>query len=148
MAITIEMPRLSDSMHEGIVLRWVKKIGDFVEVGDHLADIETDKAHVELQACEDGTLMEILVPEGGSAAVGAPIALLQSEFGAASCDCPPCPPVKCSPLAARLAAEAGLNAGFQRHAARQIEIGENGNVQVIRAQFDLSLIHISEPTRP
>lgn len=92
MAITIEMPRLSDSMHEGIVLRWVKKIGDFVEVGDHLADIETDKAHVELQACEDGTLMEILVPEGGSAAVGAPIALLQSEFGAASCDCPPCPP--------------------------------------------------------
>ena len=66
MAITIEMPRLSDSMHEGIVLRWVKKIGDFVEVGDHLADIETDKAHVELQACEDGTLMEILVPEGGS----------------------------------------------------------------------------------
>ena len=100
MAITIEMPRLSDSMHEGIVLRWVKKIGDFVEVGDHLADIETDKAHVELQACEDGTLMEILVPEGGSAAVGAPIALLQSEFGAASCDCPPCPPVKCSPLAA------------------------------------------------
>ena len=106
MAITIEMPRLSDSMHEGIVLRWVKKIGDFVEVGDHLADIETDKAHVELQACEDGTLMEILVPEGGSAAVGAPIALLQSEFGAASCDCPPCPPVKCSPLAARLAAEA------------------------------------------
>ena len=52
MAITIEMPRLSDSMHEGTVLRWIKKTGDFVEVGDHLADIETDKAHVELQACE------------------------------------------------------------------------------------------------
>lgn len=68
MAITIEMPRLSDSMHEGTVLRWIKKTGDFVEVGDHLADIETDKAHVELQACEDGTLTEILVPEGGSAA--------------------------------------------------------------------------------
>ena len=45
---------------------------------------------------------------------GAPIALLQSEFGAASCDCPPGPPVKCSPLAARLAAEAGLNAGTLR----------------------------------
>jgi len=111
MAITIEMPRLSNSMHEGIVLRWVKKIGDFVEVGDHLADIETDKAHVELQACEDGILKEILVPEGGSAAVGAPIALLQSEFGAGACGCPPYPPVKCSPLAARLAAEAGLNPG-------------------------------------
>ena len=68
MAITIEMPRLSDSMREGTVLRWLKKTGDFVEVGDHLADIETDKAHVELQACEDGTLTEILVPEGGSAA--------------------------------------------------------------------------------
>ena len=51
MAITIEMPRLSDSMHEGTVLRWFKKTGDFVKVGDHLADIETDKAHVELQAC-------------------------------------------------------------------------------------------------
>ena len=62
MAITIEMPRLSDSMHEGTVLRWFKKTGDFVKVGDHLADIETDKAHVELQACEDGTLTEILVP--------------------------------------------------------------------------------------
>ena len=49
MAITIEMPRLSDSMHEGTVLRWIKKTGDFVEVGDHLADIETDKAHVELR---------------------------------------------------------------------------------------------------
>ena len=61
MAITIEMPRLSDSMHEGTVLRWIKKTGDFVEVGDHLADIETDKAHVELQACEDGTLTEIRV---------------------------------------------------------------------------------------
>ncbi len=81
MAITIEMPRLSDSMHEGIVLRWIKKIGDFVEVGDHLADIETEKAHVELQACEDGTLTEILVPEGATAAVGTPIALLQSECG-------------------------------------------------------------------
>ena len=46
MAITIEMPRLSDSMHEGTVLRWLKKTGDFVKVGDHLADIETDKAHV------------------------------------------------------------------------------------------------------
>ena len=73
MAITIEMPRLSDSMHEGTVLRWIKKTGDFVEVGDHLADIETDKAHVELQACEDGALTEILVPEGGSAAAGAPL---------------------------------------------------------------------------
>lgn len=65
-----------------------QKTGDFVEVGDHLADIETDKAHVELQACEDGTLTEILVPEGGSAAAGAPIALLQREFGAAVCGCP------------------------------------------------------------
>ena len=73
MAITIEMPRLSDSMHEGIVLRWIKKIGDFVEVGDHLADIETEKAHVELQACEDGTLTEILVPEGATAAVALPL---------------------------------------------------------------------------
>ena len=104
------MPRLSDSMHEGIVLRWIKKIGDFVEVGDHLADIETEKAHVELQACEDGTLTEILVPEGATAAVGTPIALLQSEFGAASCDCPPSShAVKFSPLAAKLAAEAGMD---------------------------------------
>ena len=109
MAITIEMPRLSDSMHEGTVLRWIKKTGDFVEVGDHLADIETDKAHVELQACEDGTLTEILVPEGGSAAAGAPIALLQSELGAAACGGLPRPPATFSPLAARLAAEAGLN---------------------------------------
>ena len=62
MAITIEMPRLSDSMREGTVLRWLKKTGDFVEVGDHLADIETDKAHVELQACEDLSLIHISEP--------------------------------------------------------------------------------------
>lgn len=109
MAITIEMPRLSDSMHEGIILRWVKKIGDFVEVGDHLADIETDKAHVELQACEDGTLTEILVPEGGTAAVGASIALLQSEFGAPADRFAETQGIKCSPLAARLIREQGLD---------------------------------------
>ena len=53
MAITIEMPRLSDSMHEGTVLRWLKKTGDFVKVGDHLADIETDTPKIGRASCRE-----------------------------------------------------------------------------------------------
>lgn len=74
--IEITMPRLSDTMEEGTIAIWHKQPGDTVAIGDILVEIETDKATMEYEAYEAGTLAEILVPEGGVATIGTPIALL------------------------------------------------------------------------
>jgi pyruvate/2-oxoglutarate dehydrogenase complex dihydrolipoamide acyltransferase (E2) component len=74
--IEITMPRLSDTMQEGAITTWLKQPGDRVEVGDVLVEIETDKANMELEAYEAGTLAKILVPEGELVPIGTPIALL------------------------------------------------------------------------
>ncbi|MFE9103082.1 dihydrolipoamide acetyltransferase family protein [Actinomadura geliboluensis] len=79
----ILMPRLSDTMEEGVISSWQKQPGDEVAVGDVLVDIETDKAVMEYEAYEAGVLEEILVPEGESAAIGAPIARIAPAGGAA-----------------------------------------------------------------
>ena len=76
MAVEIPMPRLSDTMERGTVARWAKKEGDAIAEGDVLADIETDKATMELESYENGVLLKILVQEGESAELGAPIALV------------------------------------------------------------------------
>jgi len=73
------MPKLSDTMTEGTLLRWRKKKGDKVEVGDILAEVETDKATMEMEAFEEGVLTDIYVPEGGKIVVGAAIALVLGE---------------------------------------------------------------------
>jgi len=75
------MPRLSDTMEEGAISTWHKKPGDTVAVGDVLVEIETDKAVMEYEAYQAGTLAEILVPEGQNADIGAPIALLDDGTG-------------------------------------------------------------------
>src|SRR5215468_1954540 len=75
-SVSIEMPKLSDTMTEGTLLRWRKKEGDQVKVGDILAEIETDKAVMEMEAFDDGILGRILVPEGAKAPVGTQIAEL------------------------------------------------------------------------
>ena len=76
MAIYIEMPKLSDTMTEGTLLKWRKNEGDKVETGDVLAEIETDKATMEMEAFDDGILHQHLLAAGGKAAVGARIGLL------------------------------------------------------------------------
>lgn len=76
MPITIEMPKLSDTMTEGTLLRWVKKVGDTVAVGDVLAEVETDKATMEMEAFDEGTLSEVYVGDGQIAQVGQKLALL------------------------------------------------------------------------
>ena len=83
MAREVPMPRLSDTMEEGKVLQWYKQVGDSVAKGELLAEIETDKAVMDLESVEEGTLLQLLVAEGGSAALGAPIALVgeESELG-------------------------------------------------------------------
>jgi len=70
------MPRLSDSMEEGTILRWLRAAGDVVRKGDDLVEIETDKATMVYEAEAEGTVLEILVQDGGVAAVGAVIAVL------------------------------------------------------------------------
>src|SRR5438093_8862624 len=76
MPIEVTMPKLSDTMEEGKILRWLKHEGDAVAIGDILAEVETDKANMQLEAYDEGTLAELKVPEGASAPVGAVIALL------------------------------------------------------------------------
>jgi pyruvate dehydrogenase E2 component (dihydrolipoamide acetyltransferase) len=79
MAVEVPMPRLSDTMEQGTIARWVKHEGDHVVAGDVIAEIDTDKATMELTAYEDGVLLKILVGEGESADLGTPIALIGSE---------------------------------------------------------------------
>ena len=73
----IQMPKLSDTMTEGTLIAWKKKKGDQVSAGEVLAEIETDKATMEWESPEDGTLTEIYVQEGGKVNVGDKIAFVR-----------------------------------------------------------------------
>src|SRR5471030_3162725 len=75
----IQMPKLSDTMTEGTLVAWKKKKGDKVSAGDVIAEIETDKATMEWESPEDGTLTEIYVEEGGKVNVGDRIAFIGAE---------------------------------------------------------------------
>jgi pyruvate dehydrogenase E2 component (dihydrolipoamide acetyltransferase) len=119
MPVEIKMPRLSDTMDEGKIVEWKKKVGDRVEEGDLLCVIETDKADVEFQAFYAGTLIEITVPEGKVAPLGARIALIAEEGEEALIDTAPAAPAA-APEAAREAprpAQAGKAA--KTHAPKE-----------------------------
>ncbi|TYP98206.1 pyruvate dehydrogenase E2 component (dihydrolipoamide acetyltransferase) [Tenacibaculum adriaticum] len=79
MATVINMPRLSDTMEEGVVASWLKKVGDKVEEGDILAEIETDKATMEFESFHEGTLLHIGVQEGETAPVDTLLAIIGEE---------------------------------------------------------------------
>jgi pyruvate dehydrogenase E2 component (dihydrolipoamide acetyltransferase) len=141
MPIEILMPALSPTMTEGSLAKWLKKEGDAVHSGDVVAEIETDKATMEVEAADEGTIGRILVPEGAQGIkVNAPIALLLSEGedssalanfavpAASAATAPPAaqippagPPAAAkngqdrriivSPLARRMAEQAGLDLG-------------------------------------
>src|ERR671936_688668 len=77
MAVTkVVMPKLSEAMESGKIIKWLKNEGDRVSGGDILAEVETDKADVEMEAFGAGVLRKILVPAGGQAPVGALIAVI------------------------------------------------------------------------
>ena len=137
MATAIQMPALSPTMKEGTITRWLKKEGDSVSSGEAVAECETDKANLEIEAYDEGVLLKIAVPEGHSAKVGAPIAYLGRkgekveappaavpEIEAPPAKPPPTPRVeerppvtgrlRASPLARKMARERGLDlAGIQ-----------------------------------
>ena len=79
MAQIINMPRLSDTMEEGVVAKWLVNIGDQVQEGDILAEIETDKATMEFESFYEGTLLHIGIPEGGSSPVDVLLAIIGEE---------------------------------------------------------------------
>ncbi len=126
----VVMPRLSDSMEEGTILSWLKKVGDEINVGDEIVEIETDKANMAYESDVAGTLTEILAQEGETLPIGSPIARVGDSDGTAAPVAPsaeePAPPqetpaptpaslssngerVKASPVARRIANEQGLD---------------------------------------
>jgi pyruvate dehydrogenase E2 component (dihydrolipoamide acetyltransferase) len=128
----VVMPRLSDSMEEGTILSWLKKVGDEISVGDEIVEIETDKANMAYESDVAGTLTEILAREGETLPIGTPIARVGESNGASSAppaeeaapeptpveESPAPKPkapsedgerVKASPVARRIAKEKGLD---------------------------------------
>ena len=73
MANIIDMPKLSDTMTVGTLVKWLKKEGDAVKSGDMLAEVETDKATMELECFFDGTILKVFAPAGSQVALGAPL---------------------------------------------------------------------------
>src|SRR5215467_11770165 len=98
MSVQVLMPALSPTMTEGKLSKWLKAKGDAVKAGDILAEIETDKATMEVEAVDEGVLEQILVPEGTeNVAVNTPIAGLRGEDeaeGAAPAPAAPKPQAK------------------------------------------------------
>ena len=103
MASELTMPKLSDSMEEATILRWLKEPGDSFARGEPLAEIETDKATVVYEAESDGVLASIVVPEGESARMGDPIATLDGDAEA------PVERPRATPVARRRAVELGVS---------------------------------------
>lgn len=78
MRVPIEMPNLGYDMESGVVAAWLKSVGDTIARGETIAEIETDKATLQMPALADGTLVEIVHPEGAEVDVGEPIAYLET----------------------------------------------------------------------
>ncbi|MCX6142199.1 MAG: dihydrolipoamide acetyltransferase family protein [Ignavibacteriales bacterium] len=76
MATLIKMPKLSDTMEEGVILKWLRKEGEKIKQGDVLVEIQSDKADMELEAYDTGVVRKIFVPEGGKAPIGGLIAVI------------------------------------------------------------------------
>lgn len=133
MATNIDMPKLSDTMTEGTLLTWHKKVGDQVEIGDIIAEVETDKANMEVEAFDEGTITSINVQEGEKAPIGGVLAVLDGDGSAPAAAAPSSEPaataeaplsatpapaatsaadgsrIKSSPLARKVASENGVD---------------------------------------
>ena len=79
MAVVIRMPKMSDTMLEGVIANWLKKEGDVIKSGDIIAEVETDKATMELENYEDGTLLYIGIQAGQAVPVDCIIAIVELQ---------------------------------------------------------------------
>src|SRR5829696_8823754 len=99
------MPKMGDAMEEGTLLRWLKQVGDEIAVGDPLAEIETDKVSLEIEATEAGVLSKTYVDEGATVPIGTPIAAIGEESAEAVASAQPAeaaeeaPPAESAPTA-------------------------------------------------
>jgi pyruvate dehydrogenase E2 component (dihydrolipoamide acetyltransferase) len=165
------MPKMGDGMSEGTILRWLKKEGDSVEVGDIIAEIETDKASVELPAEASGKLANIVAKEGETVPVGAVIAEILGEGEQPQVVQPaempraatePAAPVgealqeespvqervKASPLARRIAQEAGVDLAMIKGTGPGGRIVERDVQQFIASRQTAPRPSMAEPIRP
>src|SRR5262245_61433418 len=104
MATTVPLPSLSPTMKEGKITKWMKKVGDKISSGEAIAEVETDKSNLEIEAYDDGTLTKIVVGENQMAKVGAPIAYIAGKGGKAAAAAPA--PAPTAPKAEALKAAA------------------------------------------
>src|SRR5437016_5692937 len=118
MPVEVTMPKLSDTMEEGKIPRWIKHPGDRVAIGEIIAEVETDKANMELEAYDEGTLAEVRVPEGESAPVGAVIAVLAAP-GEGVAARPAAAAEKAAPSARAPASAPGAAAAAKAEAGRE-----------------------------
>jgi len=101
------MPKMGESIMEGTVLKWLKQVGDAIEQDESVLEVATDKVDTEVPAMQAGTLQEILVQEGDVVAVGAPIAIIETEAEAKSEPTPSTPAPAAAPQATAAASESG-----------------------------------------
>ncbi len=97
MAQIIDMPKLSDTMTVGTLVKWLKREGDAVKTGDMLAEVETDKATMELESFFDGTLLRHFVAAGAQVAIGTPLCAIGNK--GEKVEAPPAPPAPAKPTA-------------------------------------------------
>lgn len=142
MAVNIEMPKLSDTMTEGTLLKWHKKVGDHVEIGDILAEVETDKATMEMESFDEGVLTAILVEAGGKANIGATLAVLDgNEIAAEAAPAPvaatstPAAPASSAPAPVVAPVAAVVSASGERikssPLARKVAAANNINLSTV-----------------
>ena len=130
MITKVIMPKLSDAMETGKVIKWIKKEGDSVKGGDVIAEVETDKANMELEAYDEGTLAEVRVPEGESAPVGAVIAVLAAP-GEGVAARPAAAAEKAAPSARAPASAPGAAAAAKAEAGREPFSASDRRLEVI-----------------
>ncbi|KFF06930.1 pyruvate dehydrogenase complex dihydrolipoamide acetyltransferase [Flavobacterium reichenbachii] len=128
MAIKVTMPRLSDTMTEGTVATWLKKVGDKISEGDILAEIETDKATMEFESFNEGTLLHIGIQAGETAPVDSLLAIIGNEGEDISAllaggDAPAASPEASAPKADAPAAEAKTETAAPAKAATELPKG-------------------------
>jgi pyruvate dehydrogenase E2 component (dihydrolipoamide acetyltransferase) len=160
----IVMPKLSDTMEEGKILKWLKQVGDAISAGEVIAEVETDKADMELEAVESGVLSAIRVTAGDSAPVGAVIAVVDAEGRTAESPARAAPERKAAidegkaaqaeekkavarPRAAKPSPAAGESAGPTSHAGDASEVKASAAARALAVErgIDLTTVHGSGP---